>query len=217
MGYKPPPAFDAQVFLDSAGVARTVATYRKAQTIYAQGDACKTVLYLQQGEVTLSVISKMGREAIIGVIGPENFFGEGGLAGQPFRMGSATANAPSTVLLIERLEMERVLHEQHDLADRFIGHLLTRNIRIEADLVDQLFNCAEKRLARALLLLARYGEPGAPQRVIAPISQETLAEMVGTTRPRVNFFMNKFRRLGFIETDHGLKINSSLLGVVLHD
>ncbi len=217
MGYKLPAAFDAQAFLDCAGVARTVATYRKAETIYAQGDACTTVMYLQHGEVTLSVLSKMGRQAIVAVIGPARFFGEGGLAGQPLRMGSATANEPSTVLLIEQLEMQRVLHEQHDLSDRFIGHLLTRNIRIEADLVDQLFNRAEKRLARALLLLARYGEPDVPQRVIPPISQEKLAEIVGTTRSRVNFFMNKFRSLGFIETDHGLKINSSLLSVVLHD
>jgi CRP-like cAMP-binding protein len=217
MGYQVSPAFDAQTFLDSAGVARTVATYRKAQTIYAQGDACQTVMYLRHGEVTLSVLSRTGREAIVAVIGPAQFFGEGGLAGQSLRMGSATANEPSTVLLIEQLEMQRVLHEQHDLSDRFIGHLLTRNIRIEADLVDQLFNRAEKRLARALLLLARYGEPDVPQRVIPPISQEKLAEIVGTTRSRVNFFMNKFRSLGFIETDHGLKINSSLVSVVLHD
>jgi CRP-like cAMP-binding protein len=217
MGYKLPAAFDAQAFLDGAGVARTVATYRKRETIYSQGDACTTVMYLQHGEVMLSVLSKTGREAIVAVIGPAHFFGEGGLAGQPLRMGSATANEPSTVLLIEQLEMQRVLHEQHDLSDRFIGHLLTRNIRIEADLVDQLFNRAEKRLARALLLLARYGEPEVPQRVIPPISQEKLAEIVGTTRSRVNFFMNKFKSLGFIETDHGLKINSSLLSVVLHD
>lgn len=217
MASKPLPAFDAQAFLDSAGVARTVATYRKAETIYSQGDTCKTVMYLQHGEVKLSVLSKIGREAIVAVIGPTHFFGEGALAGQPLRMGSATANEPSTVLLIEKLEMLRVLHEQHDLSDRFIGHLLTRNIRIEADLVDQLFNRAEKRLARALLLLARYGEPDVPQRIIPPISQETLAEMIGTTRPRVNFFMNKFKTLGFIETDNGLKINSSLLSVVLHD
>ncbi len=217
MSHSPPAVFDAQAFLDSAGVARTVATYRPAETIYSQGDVCNTVMYLQRGEVKLSVLSKTGREAIVAVIGPAHFFGEGGLAGQPFRLGSATANVPSTVLLIEKSEMLRVLHEEHALSDRFIEHLLSRNIRIEEDLIDQLFNCAEKRLARALLLLARYGEPDTPKRLIPPISQETLAEMIGTTRPRVNLFMNKFRKLGFISTDQGLKINSSLLSVVLHD
>jgi CRP/FNR family cyclic AMP-dependent transcriptional regulator len=158
----------------------------------------------------------MGREAIVAVLGPGHFFGEGALAGQRLRVKSATANAPSTILVIEKNEMLRVLHEQHALSDWFIGHLLTRNIRIEEDLIDQLFNCAEKRLARALLLLARYGEPGRPQRMIPKISQKTLAEMIGITRARVNFFMSKFKKLGFIEND-GLTINGSLLNVVLRD
>jgi CRP/FNR family cyclic AMP-dependent transcriptional regulator len=208
--------FNSQAFLDSAGVARTVATYRKAETIYSQGDVCKTIMYLQNGEVKLSVLSKMGREAIVAVIGPGNFFGEGALAGQPLRMGSATANVPSTVLVIEKLEMLRVLHEQHALSDRFIAHLLNRNIHIEEDLIDQLFNSAEKRLARALLLLARYGEPGRPQRMIPKISQKMLAEKIGIRRARVSFFMKRFKKLGFIEND-GLTINSSLLNVVLYD
>jgi len=190
--------------------------YRKAETIYSQGDASETVMYLQKGEVKLSVLSNMGREAIVAVLGPGNFFGQGALAGQRLRVKSATATAPSTILVIEKTEMLRVLHEQHALSDWFIGHLLTRNIRIEEDLIDQLFNRAEKRLARALLLLARYGEPGRPQRMIPKISQETLAEMIGITRARVDFFMKRFKKLGFIEAD-GLTINSSLLNVVLHD
>lgn len=208
--------FDTQALLDSAGVARTVVAYRKAETIYSQGDASETVMYLQKGEVKLSVLSNMGREAIVAVLGPGHFFGEGALAGQRLRVKSATATAPSTILVIEKTEMLRVLHEQHALSDWFIGHLLTRNIRIEEDLIDQLFNCAEKRLARALLLLARYGEPGRPRRMIPKISRETLAEMIGITRARVNFFMKRFKKLGFIEND-GRTINSSLLNVVLHD
>jgi CRP-like cAMP-binding protein len=208
---------DAQAFLDSAGIARTVATYQKADTIYAQGDECKTVLYLQKGEVTLSVLSNIGRKAIVAVIGPGHFFGEGGLAGQPLRMGTATANTSSTVLVIEQPEMLRLLHEQHALSDRFIAHLLTRNIRIEEDLIDHWFDGPEKRLARALLLLARYGGTNKPRRAIPRISRATLADMVGTTRARVDFFMKKFTKLGFIESAHGLAINSSLLTVVLHD
>jgi CRP-like cAMP-binding protein len=208
---------DAQAFLDLAGIARTVATYQKADTIYAQGDACQTVLYLQKGEVTLSVLSDIGRKAIVAVIGPGHFFGEGGLAGQPLRMGTATANTSSTVLVIEQPEMLRLLHEQHALSDRFIAHLLTRNIRIEEDLIDHWFDGPEKRLARALLLLARYGGTDRPRRTIPRISRATLARMVGTTRARVDFFMNKFKTLGFIESGRGLAINSSLLNVVLHD
>jgi len=212
-----PATFDPQAFLDSAGVARTAVAYRKAEAIYSQGDACSAVMYIQQGEVKLSVLSKIGREAIVAVLGPGNFFGEGALTGQSLRPGSATANAASTILVIEKAEMLRVLHEQHALSDRFIAHLLTRNIHIEEDLIDQLFNRVEKRLARALLLLARYGQPDRPQRVIPKLSHDTLAGMVGTTRSRVHYFMNKFRKLGFIENDHGLAINSSLLNVVLHD
>jgi CRP/FNR family cyclic AMP-dependent transcriptional regulator len=209
--------FDAQTFLDSAGVARRVATYRTAAIIYSQGDVSDGVMYVQKGEVKLSVVSKAGREAVIAMIGPGRFFGEGGLAGQPLRMGSATANAPSTVLVIEKQEMLRLLHAEHALSDRFIGHLLTRNIHIEEDLVDQLFNSTEKRLARALLLLARYGEQDTPRRTIPRIPKKTLAEMVGTTSSRVTFFMNRFRKRGFIETNGGLTIHRALLSVVLSD
>ncbi len=209
--------FDAQAFLDSAGLERTVTSYRKGDKVYSQGQPCDTVMYLQAGEVTLSVLSKRGREAIVAVLGPADFFGESGLSGQRLRTGSATASAPSTVLVIEQAAMLRLLHEQRGLSDRFIAHLLTRNARIEADLIDLLFNSAEKRLARALLLLARYGEQDRPQRVIPRISQQRLAEMVGTTRSRVNFFLSRFKRMGFIEDKDGLTIHSSLLSVVLHD
>jgi CRP-like cAMP-binding protein len=209
--------FDTAAIFDAAGVGRTEVFYRKAQTIYSQGDACRAVMYVQQGEVRLSVMSRMGKEAIVAVLGPGNFFGEGALAGQRVRTKSATANAPSTILVIETAEMQRVLHGQHRLSDRFIAHLLTRNIHIEEDLIEHLFDSVEKRLARALLLLAGYGEPGRPQRMIPKVSQEALAETIGITRARVTYFMNKFRKLGFIETDQGLKINGSLLNVVLHE
>jgi CRP/FNR family transcriptional regulator, cyclic AMP receptor protein len=210
-------SFDAQAFLDSSGIERTVASYLKGATVYLQGGGCETVMYLKSGEITLSVVSSRGKEAIVAVVGPGSFFGEGGLAGQRFRTGSATASEISTVLLIDKAAMARLLQEQHALSDRFITHLLTRNARIEADLIDQLFNSAEKRLARTLLLLARYGEQDRPQRVIPRIAQETLAGMVGTTRSRVNFFMSRFKKLGFIEDHNGLTIHSSLLSVVLHD
>ena len=210
-------SFNAQEFLDSAGVERTVGKYPGASTIFSQGDLASEVLYIQDGGVRLSVLSKTGREAVIATLGPGDFFGEGCLAGQPIRMGSATAVTPSTVLAIEKQEMVRLLHEESELSDRFLAHVLSRNIRIEEDLVDQLFNRSEKRLARALLLLARYGKDDTPVRTIPTMSQEILAEMVGTTRSRVNFFMNKFRKLGFIEYNGGIKINKSLLSVVLHD
>jgi CRP/FNR family cyclic AMP-dependent transcriptional regulator len=211
--------FNAQTFLESAGVAKTVAQYGRGETIFTQGDACEHVMYIQTGGVKLSVLSKTGREAVVAMLGPGDFFGEGGLAGQPLRMGSATAITPSTVLLIGKEEMVEVLHRQHAMSDRFISHMLARNIRIEEDLIDQLFNSSEKRLARTLLLLARYGKQDKPVRVVPRISQETLAEMIGTTRSRVNFFLNKFKKLGFIEYNGELplKINSSLLSVVLHD
>jgi CRP-like cAMP-binding protein len=209
--------FNAQAFLDSAGVARTIVEYRRADVIFTQGDPCESVLYIQKGGVKLSVLSKMGREAVVAMLGPGDFFGEGCLAGQPVRMGSAIAITGSTILFVDKDEMVRLLHQQHALSDRFIAHMLARNIRIEADLVDQLFNSSEKRLARTLLLLARYGTQDTPVRVVPKISQETLAEMVGTTRSRVNFFMNKFKRLGFIDYKDGLKVNNSLLTVVLHD
>jgi len=212
-------AFNAQAFLDSTGVARTVAQFGRGDAVFTQGDACEHVMYIQAGGVKLSVLSQTGREAVVAMLGPGDFFGEGCLAGQPFRMGTATAITPSTILLVRKEAMVGLLHGQHAMSDRFISHLLARNIRIEEDLVDQLFNSSEKRLARTLLLLARYGKQNRPVRVVPRISQTTLAEMVGTTRSRVNFFLNKFKRLGFIEYDgaHPLKINSSLLSVVLHD
>ena len=209
--------FDAQAFLDSAGVARKVKKLKRAEVVYSQGDAAKSVMYIQEGGVRLSVVSEGGKEAVVAMLRPGDFFGEGCLAGQPVRMGTATAITPSTVLVIEKSEMFKVLHEQHALSDRFIAFMLARNIRIEEDLVDQLFNSSERRLARTLLLLARYGREDKPQGVLPKVSQETLAEMIGTTRSRVNFFMNKFRKLGFIRYNGGLQINTSLLSVVLHD
>src|SRR3984893_13584206 len=211
------PAFDSQAFLNSAGVARKVKEFKKAEIIFTQGDAAKSVLYLQEGGVKLSVVSEVGKEAVVAILGPGDFFGEGCLAGQPIRMGTATAITPTTVMVIEKSEMFKVLHEQHALSDRFITFMLARNIRIEEDLIDQLFNSSEKRLARTLLLLARYGKEDQPHGLVPKVSQETLAEMVGTTRSRVNFFMNKFRKLGFIKYNCGLQINTSLLSVVLHD
>jgi CRP/FNR family transcriptional regulator, cyclic AMP receptor protein len=211
--------FSAQDFLDSAGVAKRIARYRRGESIFKQGDPCDQVMYIQAGGVKLSVLSKTGREAVVGMLGPGDFFGEGCLAGQPLRMGGATAIAPSTILLVGKQAMVRLLHKQRGMSDRFIAHMLARNIRIEEDLIDQLFNSSEKRLARALLLLARYGKVDTPMRLVPKISQETLAEMIGTTRSRVNFFLNKFKKLGFIDYDGDipLKINSSLLSVVLHD
>jgi CRP-like cAMP-binding protein len=216
---KPSPktVFNTQNFLDSSGVARRVAEFAGKQTIYSQGDSGDTVLYVQKGGVRLSVVNETGKEAVVAILGPGDFFGEGCLAGQPLRIGTATAIAPTTVLVIEKKEMIRVLHHEHAFSDRFISFMLARNIRIEEDLVDQLFNSSEKRLARTLLLLARYGKEDKPQRVLPKVSQEMLAEMVGTTRSRVNFFMNKFRKLGFIKYNGGLQINTSLLSVVLHD
>ncbi|MGC1416308.1 MAG: Crp/Fnr family transcriptional regulator [Candidatus Acidiferrum sp.] len=209
--------FDAQNFLDSSGVAKKVREHKKAEAVYAQGDAANAVMYLQTGGVKLTVVNEVGKEAVVAILGPGDFFGEGCLAGQSVRIGTATAIMPSTVLVIEKSEMFKVLHEEHDLSDRFIRFMLARNIRIEEDLIDQLFNSSEKRLARTLLLLARYGKEDGPHGVLPKMSQETLAEMVGTTRSRVNFFMNKFRKLGFIEYNGGLQINTSLLSVVLHD
>jgi CRP/FNR family transcriptional regulator, cyclic AMP receptor protein len=210
-------AFDAQAFLDSAGVARKVVEYRRSQKIYAQGDPAASVMYIQSGGVKLSVVNEVGKEAVVGILGPADFFGEGCLAGQQIRMGTASAIAPTAVLVIEKNEMMRVLHAEHALSDRFMSYILSRNIRIEEDLIDQLFNSSEKRLARTLLLLARYGSESEPQKVRPEVSQELLAEMIGTTRSRVNFFMNKFRKLGFIHYNGGLQVHSSLLSVVLHE
>jgi CRP/FNR family cyclic AMP-dependent transcriptional regulator len=209
--------FSAQAFLDSAGIAKKIVAYRRAEVIFIQGDRSEHVLYIQKGGVKLSVLSKVGRQAVVAMLGPGEFFGEGCLVGQPVRMGSATAISSSTILFVDKDEMTSLLHEQHALSDRFITHMLTRNIRIEEDLVDQLFNSTEKRLARTLLLLAQYGQHDQPVRAVPRISQETLAEMIGATRSRVNFFMKKFQRLGFIDYTDGLKVNNSLLTVVLHD
>lgn len=213
----PSTSFNLDEFLDSAGVARTIAKHPKASIIYTQGEPAAQVMYIQNGSVKISVLSKAGKEAIIAVLTAGDFFGEGCLAGQTRRMATAQAMTPTTVLVVEKAHMMDMLHKEPALSDRFRVHMLTRNIRIEEDLVDQLFNSSEKRLARTLLLMARYGKDDGPQHVLHNLSQETLAEIVGTTRSRVNFFMNKFRDLGFIEYNGGLKVNASLLSVVLHD
>jgi CRP-like cAMP-binding protein len=215
--FKRKDVFDAQAFLDSAGLARKIVEYEKSQKIYSQGDPAASVMYIQKGGIKLAVVNEIGKEAVVAILGPAEFFGEGCLAGQNVRMATATAITPTTVLVIGKKEMMRVLHAEHELSDRFLSHMLSRNIRIEEDLVDQLFNSSEKRLARALLLLARYGRESQPKKSLPKISQEMLAEMVGTTRSRVNFFMNKFRKLGFIEYNGGLQVHSSLLSVVLHE
>lgn len=209
--------FDVHAFLASANVPKRVVRYARGASVFAQGGVANNVFYIQDGGVKLSVLSTTGKEAVVAILGAGDFFGEGCLAGQPVRMGSATAMAATSVLRIPKAEMMRMLHEQSTFSDLFISHMLGRNIRIEEDLVDQLFNSSEKRLARALLLLARYGKDDLPLRTLPRLSQETLAEMVGTTRSRVNFFMNKFRKMGFIEYNGKLKINSSLLSIVLHD
>ncbi len=211
------PAFDVKLFFDSAGLGRKVGKFRGKETVFAQGDPAKNVMYIQEGGVKLTVTNETGKEAVLAILGPGDFFGEGCLAGQSNCMATATTIAPTTVLVIEKNEMLRVLHAEHAFSDRFVAYILARNIRIEQDLIDQLFNSSEKRLARTLLLLARYGAPGHPQKVLPKVSQEMLAEMIGTTRSRVNFFTNKFRKLGFIQYDGEIQINNSLLSVVLHD
>ena len=212
----PRGSFNLQVFLESAGVARTIRKYTRSAVIFSQGDQATDVFYIQQGSVKLSVLSRTGKEAVVAVLGQGDFFGEGCLAGQPRRISTASAMGASKVLVVEKPQMLELLHTQTALAERFLAHMLARNIRVEEDLVDQLFNSSEKRLARVLLLLARYGKADQPLR-IPKMPQETLAEIVGTTRSRVNFFMNKFRKLGFIEYNGEIKVNSSLLTVVLHD
>jgi CRP-like cAMP-binding protein len=213
---QPLPAFELHSFLDSGGIARRITKYARSAVVFSQGDPATDVFYLQEGSVKLSVQSRLGKEAVVAILGPGDFFGEGCLAGQPRRMATALALSASTVLVVEKPQMLEMLHTQPSLADRFLSHMLARNIRIEEDLVDHLFNASEKRLARVLLLLARYGKEN-QQLLLPKLSQETLAEMVGTTRSRVNFFMNKFRDLGFIEYNGHIKVNSSLLTVILHD
>jgi CRP/FNR family cyclic AMP-dependent transcriptional regulator len=210
-------AFNAQAFLNSAGVARRVVRYRRSERIYSQGDPTTGVKYIQEGGVKLSVVNEVGKEAVVAILGPGDFFGEGCLAGQKICMGTATAIPPTVILFIEKNEMTRVLHADHALSDRFISYILARNIRIEEDLIDQLFNSSEKRLARTLLLLARRGKEPQRKKLVPKISQEMLAGMIGTTRSRVSFFMNKFRKLGFIHYNGGLKVHDSLLTVVLHE
>ena len=214
---RPKAEFDVEAFLHSPGRGRTLLEYRPGSVLYAQDDPGDTVLHVVHGGVRLSVLSRTGKQAIVATLGPGDFVGEVALVGRPHRMETATAMLTTTALVIEKAEMLRVLHEQPAFSDRFITYMLSRSVRLEADLADQLFNQSEKRLARALLLLARYGKPDGPRRVLPQISQEVLAEMIGTTRSRVNFFMNKFRKFGFIEYSGDLKINGTLLSAVLHD
>jgi CRP/FNR family transcriptional regulator, cyclic AMP receptor protein len=209
--------FDPKTFLSTIDGGRKIAAFRKKQTIFPQGSPSDAVFYIQRGKVRLTVVSKGGKEATIGILNEGDFFGEGCLTGQPLRLGSATALTECSLMRIEKKAMMEVLHKEHTFSDMFVGYLLTRNIRYEEDLVDQLFNSSEKRLARVLLLLAHFGKEGKPEVAIPKISQETLAEMVGTTRARVNFFMNRFRKLGFIRYNGKLEVHSSLLNVVLHD
>jgi CRP/FNR family cyclic AMP-dependent transcriptional regulator len=216
MARKQTAAFDAKAFLTKSSEGRSVSAYRRKQVIFAQGDPADAVFYLERGQVKLTVVSDQGKSAVVAILGPGDFFGEGGLAGQPVRMATASALTEVSVVRVERQVMIRLLHERSLFSERFMAHLLARNVRFEEDLVDQLFNSSEKRLARVLLLLARFGKEGQTEPVIPKISQEVLAEMVGTTRPRISGFMNKFRKLGFIEYNGGLHIHSSLLNVLLH-
>ena len=212
-----PPALNILAFLTSAKMAPRSVRFATGSVIFAQGAQANSVFYVQEGGVKLAVLSSAGKEAVVAMLGPGDFFGEGCLAGQPLRMGTAKAVMRTALLRIPKRDMVQLLHERPEFSDRFIEHMLTRNIRIEEDLIDQLFNSSEKRLARTLLLLARYGREDKTSRVLPKLSQETLAEMVGTTRSRVNFFMNKFRKLGLIEYNGGLKVNNSLVTIVLHD
>src|ERR1700723_4768454 len=211
------PAFILQVFLDSAGLKRKLVDFRKKETIFPQGDPAENVLYIQKGGVKLSVVNEVGKEAVVAILGPGDFFGEGCIAGQTICIATAKTITPTTALVIEKSEMIRVLHVEHAFSDRFIAHMLSRNVRVEADLIDQLFNSSEKRLARTLLLLAQYGKDSPPEKALPKVSQEMLAEMIGTTRSRGNFFMKKFRKLGFIRYNGKIHVNNSLLSVVLHE
>jgi CRP/FNR family cyclic AMP-dependent transcriptional regulator len=216
---KPPRnrSFDVQAFLDTAGSSRKIIECRKGQKIYSQGDTAASVMYVQKGNVKLSVVNEVGKEAVLAILKPGDFFGEGSMAGQLVRKGTAMAITPTTLLVIDKAEMIRVLHVEHAFSDRFASYMLSRMNRIEEDLTDQLFNSTEKRLARTLLLLAHYGENAPVQKTIPKISQQMLGEMIGTSRSRVNFFMNKFKRLGFIYYKGGLQVHNSLLSVVLHE
>ena len=210
-------SFDLKTFLSKANGGTTIAEYRANHRIFAQGEAANSLFYIKNGEIKLTVLSKQGKEAVVAILKGGDFFGEGCLAGQPLRMASAVAMSECSVTEVEKAVVVRLLHEEPSFSELFMGHLLSRNIRIEEDLVDQLFNSSEKRLARVLLLLANFGKEGTPQMVIPKISQETLAEIIGTTRSRVSFFMNRFRKLGFVHYNGGLEVHSSLLNIVLHD
>lgn len=214
---KPKPTFDLKDFLSKANGGRTISKYTVNARVFKQGDPADAIFYIQKGKVKLTVISKQGKEAVIALLAEGDFFGEGGLAGQQLRMSTATAISECMVMKLDKFEVVRLLHEEPTFSEIFVGHLLSRNIKIEEDLVDQLFNSSEKRLARVLLLLAKFGKEGQTEEVIPKMSQETLAEIIGTTRSRVSFFMNRFRKLGFIEYNGGMKIHSSLLNVILHD
>ena len=213
----PHPQFDRRSFLTSVGAGRTSTAFQSKKFVYRQGDPADAVYYIQSGKVQLTVISEQGKEGVIAMLGTGEFFGEGCIARQPLRMASASTMVKSTIVRIEKAVMLRVLHEQPAMSEMFMAFLLSRNIQIEADLVDQLFNSSERRLARLLLLLANYGKEGKMESVIPSISQDVLAARVGTTRPRISYFMNKFRKLGFIEYNGGLKVHSSLLNVIVHD
>jgi CRP/FNR family transcriptional regulator, cyclic AMP receptor protein len=211
------PSFSPKAFLAKVGEGRNIGKYRKSEIVFSQGDPADKVFYIQKGKVKVTVVSEQGKEAVVAILGPSEFFGEGCLAGQNQRLSTAATMDASVIVGLEKSAIVRLLHEEPSFSEMFIAHLLGRTIRVEADLVDQLFNSSEKRLARMLLLLANFGKEGSPQPMIAKISQETLAEMIGTTRSRVSFFMNKFRKLGFITYNGGIHVHSSLLNAVLHD
>jgi CRP-like cAMP-binding protein len=211
------PPFDPKAFLANADGGRTISNYRINQIVFSQGDPADSVFYIHDGKVKVTVASQQGKEAIVAILGPDEFCGEGCLAGQPLRMATTTAMTECKIMRLEKKAIVRILHTEPAFSEMFVSHLLTRKVRVEADLVDQLFNSSEKRLARALLLLANFGKEGKPEPIIAKVSQETLAEMIGTTRARVSHFMNKFRQLGFIDYNGTIEVHSSLLSVVLHD
>jgi CRP/FNR family transcriptional regulator, cyclic AMP receptor protein len=217
MAIKASPSFDPKSFLAKVGEGRSIGNYAKGQTVFSQGEPADSVFYIQEGKVKITVVSEQGKEAVVAMLGSDDFFGEGCLAGQPRRMATVATMTESAIMRVEKPAMVRLIHDEAAFSEMFIAHLLARTIRVEEDLVDQLFNSSEKRLARMLLLLANFGKEGKPEPVIAKISQETLAEMIGTTRARVSFFMNKFRKLGFIDYNGGIEVHSSLLNVVLHD
>src|SRR6476661_4484327 len=217
MATKPKPVFDPRAFLAKSNGGRTIAKYGKGEVVFSQGGRADAVFYIQQGKVKITVVSERGKEAVVAVMGPDEFCGEGCLAGQPRRMSTATAMTECQIMRLEKGAIIRILHDEPAFSEMFVAHLLARTIRVEEDLVDQLFNSSEKRLARALLLLANFGKEGRPEPVIAKVSQETLAEMIGTTRSRVSFFMNKFRKLGLIDYNGQIEIHTSLLNVVLHE